>query len=165
MAVQTRALADELQLTGTHVFFNEDWVPYDDRLNFFHWAVEYAGVVVPVARCEAEKTVDEAKASALERRVRAESDAARFLALSAAHRTAPETTETRMYIETAERVLPGARKVIRSARGGPQGYELWLRGDGAPVVPPPVATPVTPAAAQPRRTMANVMGLTQDDDL
>lgn len=148
-----------------HDAFRDVASAHEDRLNTIHQAEEYAAGVVPVARGEAEKTVDEAKASALERRVRAESDAARFLALSAAHRTAPETTETRMYIETAERVLPGARKVIRSARGGPQGYELWLRGDGAPVVPPPVATPVTPAAAQPRRTMANVMGLTQDDDL
>ena len=28
------ALADELGLTGTHVFFNEDWVEYDDRQNY-----------------------------------------------------------------------------------------------------------------------------------
>ncbi len=34
MAVDTRALADELGLTGTHVFFNEDWVEYDDRQNY-----------------------------------------------------------------------------------------------------------------------------------
>jgi glycosyltransferase involved in cell wall biosynthesis len=34
MAVQTRALADDLQLTGTHVFFNEDWVRYEDRQNY-----------------------------------------------------------------------------------------------------------------------------------
>ncbi len=34
MAVETRALADELGLTGTHVFFNEGWVEYDDRQNF-----------------------------------------------------------------------------------------------------------------------------------
>ena len=34
MAVQTRALADELGLTGTHVFFNEDWVEYEDRQNY-----------------------------------------------------------------------------------------------------------------------------------
>ena len=34
MAVDTRALADELGLTGTHVFFNEDWVDYDDRQNY-----------------------------------------------------------------------------------------------------------------------------------
>jgi glycosyltransferase involved in cell wall biosynthesis len=34
MAVDTRALAHELELTGRHVFFNEDWVPYEDRANY-----------------------------------------------------------------------------------------------------------------------------------
>ena len=33
MAVDTRALADRLGLTGTHVFFNEGWVAYEDRQN------------------------------------------------------------------------------------------------------------------------------------
>jgi len=34
MAAQTVALADELGLSGTHVFFNESWVDYDDRQNY-----------------------------------------------------------------------------------------------------------------------------------
>jgi GT2 family glycosyltransferase/glycosyltransferase involved in cell wall biosynthesis len=34
MAVATRELSDELGLTGTHVFFNESWVEYDDRANY-----------------------------------------------------------------------------------------------------------------------------------
>ncbi|MEX1006998.1 MAG: glycosyltransferase [Acidimicrobiia bacterium] len=34
MAVETRRLADELGLTGTHVFFNEGWVEYEDRENY-----------------------------------------------------------------------------------------------------------------------------------
>lgn len=34
MASAARQLADELGLTGTHVFFNEDWIAYDDRQNF-----------------------------------------------------------------------------------------------------------------------------------
>jgi len=34
MAVETRRLADALGLTGTYVFFNEDWVAYDDRHNY-----------------------------------------------------------------------------------------------------------------------------------
>ena len=33
MAVAARALAEELGLTGTHVFFNEGWVPYSERHN------------------------------------------------------------------------------------------------------------------------------------
>src|SRR5439155_13800601 len=34
MAVDTLALADSLGLAGTHAFFNEGWVAYDDRQNF-----------------------------------------------------------------------------------------------------------------------------------
>jgi GT2 family glycosyltransferase/glycosyltransferase involved in cell wall biosynthesis len=34
MAVRTRELADELGLTDTHVFFNEQWVEYEDRQNY-----------------------------------------------------------------------------------------------------------------------------------
>jgi hypothetical protein len=34
MAVEARRLADELGLLGTHVFFNDGWVPYDERQNF-----------------------------------------------------------------------------------------------------------------------------------
>lgn len=34
MAAQTKELAGELGLTGTHVFFNEEWVAYDDRANY-----------------------------------------------------------------------------------------------------------------------------------
>jgi glycosyltransferase involved in cell wall biosynthesis len=33
-AVDARAAADALGLAGSVVFFNEDWVPYDDRANF-----------------------------------------------------------------------------------------------------------------------------------
>ncbi len=34
MAVAARELSDRLGLTGTHVFFNEGWVEYDDRQNY-----------------------------------------------------------------------------------------------------------------------------------
>ncbi len=34
MAVETRELAAELSLVGTHVFFNEDWVPYEQRQDY-----------------------------------------------------------------------------------------------------------------------------------
>jgi len=33
-AAQARRLADELGLTGVHVFYNEGWVRYDDRQNY-----------------------------------------------------------------------------------------------------------------------------------
>jgi glycosyltransferase involved in cell wall biosynthesis len=34
MAVDTLALADSLGLTGTHAFFNDGWVAYDERQNY-----------------------------------------------------------------------------------------------------------------------------------
>ncbi|WP_197321338.1 glycosyltransferase [Saccharomonospora sp. NB11] len=34
VAARTRQLADDLELTGKHVFFNEQWVPYDERQNW-----------------------------------------------------------------------------------------------------------------------------------
>ena len=34
MAVETQRLAAELGLDGTHVFFNQDWVAFDDRQNY-----------------------------------------------------------------------------------------------------------------------------------
>jgi glycosyltransferase involved in cell wall biosynthesis len=34
MALAARKLADEMRLTGTHVFFNDGWVEYGDRQNY-----------------------------------------------------------------------------------------------------------------------------------
>ncbi|GIG29922.1 glycosyltransferase [Cellulomonas marina] len=34
VAWETRELAESLGLVGTHVFFNEDWVPYDERADY-----------------------------------------------------------------------------------------------------------------------------------
>ena len=34
MAVEARALAQKLDLIGTHVVFHEEWVPYAERVNF-----------------------------------------------------------------------------------------------------------------------------------
>ena len=147
-----------------HDAFRDVASAHEDRLTTIHQAEEYGAGLVAVARGEAKKMVAEAEAWALDRLMRAQGDGERFLALAEAHRAAPALTEARMFIETAERVLPGARKVIRSAQGGPQGYELWLRGDGNPVVPPPVAPPVTQAAVQPRRTVATAMEDSEDDD-
>lgn len=118
----------------------------EDQLTTVHQATEYAGSTVALARGEAERLVAEAEARALERRARAAADAERFAALTAAHRASPELTEARLYIETAERTLAGARKVIRPAHGGPHGYELWLRGDAASALPPPLAAAVAPEA-------------------
>jgi glycosyltransferase involved in cell wall biosynthesis len=52
MAVAARELSDELGLTGSHVFFNEGWVPYDQRQN--HLLDADVGVSTHVMHVETE---------------------------------------------------------------------------------------------------------------
>lgn len=149
-----------------HDAFRDVASAHEDRLTAGHLAEEYAAGTVAVARGEAQQTLAAAQAWGFAREAGARGDAARFLSLAEAHRAAPAVTEARMYLELAERTLSGARKVIRTSSGGPQGYELWLRADGTPVVPPGVAPPPTPATAPRRPTMsAALQALDEEDDL
>jgi modulator of FtsH protease HflK len=100
--------------------------------------------VVAVARGEAERIISQAQADSAERLALAEGNAKAFARLAAEHKRSPELTETRLYLEAAERVLPGARKLIRPGGRASKGYELWLRENGAPIVFPPVARASSP---------------------
>jgi membrane protease subunit HflK len=97
----------------------------------------------------------------MQRLVQAQGDSYRFLALAEAHQQAPALTETRLYVETAERVLPGARKVIRATDGGPQGYELWLRADPAAQPQPGLGPAMT---AKPKAPPTSIEDAMEDDD-
>lgn len=68
--------------------------------------------VVPRARGEALRTVQEAEGYAADRVNRAEGDAARFLALYAAYRRAPEVTRRRLYLETMLELLPSVKQKV-----------------------------------------------------
>ena len=138
--------------TMVHDAFRDVASAREDRETTIHQASEYAIGTVAMARGEAERRVEEARAWSLSRRARAEADAKRFLSLNAAHDRAPALTEVRLLLETAERVLPGARKVIRSAVGGPRGYELWLRADAATVISSAAPAAVPPAPVPAART-------------
>ncbi len=83
-----------------------------DRERAISEAETYANGVVPVARGEAEQTVNEALAFETRRVNGARGDAERFTALAAEHRRAPDVLERRLYLETAERVLPRVRRWI-----------------------------------------------------
>ena len=62
--------------------------------------------VIPRARGEAEQTVLQAEGYALDRVNRAQGEAARFEAVQAAYRQAPDVTRRRLYLETMQRILP-----------------------------------------------------------
>ena len=62
--------------------------------------------VIPRARGEAEQAVLQAEGYALDRVNRAQGEAARFEAVQAAYRQAPDVTRRRLYLETMQRILP-----------------------------------------------------------
>jgi membrane protease subunit HflK len=74
--------------------------------------------VIPRAKGDADRMIAEAQGYAEKRVNEAQGDAARFNALFAEYRKAPEVTRQRMYLETMTKVLPAmGRKIIVDDRG------------------------------------------------
>lgn len=67
---------------------------------------------VPKARGEAEQKISEAEGYATQRVNEAEGDVARFTAMFAEYRKAPEVTKRRIYLETLQSVLPTLGKKV-----------------------------------------------------
>jgi membrane protease subunit HflK len=88
-----------------------------DRERQMSEAETYANGILPVARGEAEGKVNEALTFANQRLDRAHADATRFAQLAIEHRRAPGLLERRLYLETAERVLPRVRRYVLDPGG------------------------------------------------
>lgn len=74
--------------------------------------------VIPRARGEAQQTIQQAEAYALNRVNRAMGEATRFEALYEEYIKAPEVTKTRIYLETMARIMPNiGNKVIVDEQG------------------------------------------------
>ncbi len=74
--------------------------------------------VIPRARGEAQQTIQQAEAYALNRVNRARGETARFNSLYEEYIKAPDVTKTRLYLETMERVMPKiGNKVIVDEKG------------------------------------------------
>jgi membrane protease subunit HflK len=88
-------------------------------------AGSYANRVVPEARGEAERILQAARAYREQTVAEATGQTARFLKVFEEYKKAPEVTRKRMYLETMERVLGGADKIIVDSKGG-QGVVPFL---------------------------------------
>ena len=91
-----------------------------DKVKLQNDALTYAGRIVPEARGEAERILLTAKGYQLQTVAEATGQAARFIKVYEEYKKAPDVTRTRMYLETMERVLGDADKIIidsNSARG------------------------------------------------
>lgn len=106
----------------------------EEKNRMVNEAEGYANEQIALARGQGEALVQEARAYMASRSDRADGDAARFEQLERAYRIAPESTATRLYIETMEEILPGRKKLLIDDAGGRR--TLWTVDDDAFIVPP-----------------------------
>jgi len=108
-----------------------------DNERFQNEAFAYAKKIVPEARGDADRILQAAKGYQQQTVAEATGQTARFLKVYDEYKKAPDVTRKRMYLETMERVLGGADKIIIDGKAG-QGVVPYLpldqlskRKDGA----------------------------------
>lgn len=77
----------------------------------------YANKIVPIAKGEAARLLEQAKGYSARVVANAEGEAARFTSVLAAYRNAPTVTRERMYLDTMQQVLSTTSKVVVGAQG------------------------------------------------
>jgi membrane protease subunit HflK len=109
----------------------------EDRERLINEALGYQEDVIPKARGQAEQVARAAEAYKAQRLIRAQGDAAKFVTILKEYEGAQEITEQRLYLETLQRVLPKAQKIIISPQleGGVLPF-LPLRDQGPRVLVP-----------------------------
>lgn len=135
--------------------FHEVVRALEDRERLVNIALGYQEDVIPRARGEVQRILRAAEAYKEQREIRATGDAARFVTVLQEYEKAQDITEQRLYLETLQRVLPKAQKIVISPQieGGVLPF-LPLR-DAAPRVHAPAAPD-----GQPGRTEATPAGQT-----
>lgn len=92
--------------------FNEVNEARQERERMINEATKQANQAIPRAQGEASRQILQAEGYATERINRARGETARFSAVLAEYRGAPEVTRARMYLETLQKVLPQVGSVV-----------------------------------------------------
>jgi len=90
----------------------------EDRERLKNEAEAYRNDIMPRTRGQAEKMLRAADAYKVERVKTSEGDANRFLEVLTEYRKAKDVTETRLFLETMEKILPGMQKFVVDTDGG-----------------------------------------------
>jgi len=101
----------------------------EDRETYINEAYGYQNSIIPEAKGEAAKVVMEAEGFQAERVNSARGEASRFLLRHSEHDNAREVTETRLYIETMEKVLRPVEKILINPDVKQGGMDLWFLGE------------------------------------
>ncbi len=114
--------------------FRDVSAAFEEKNRAINEAEAYRNEQVALARGNGRAQVQNAGAYSLGRVNRAAGDAGRFVQQEQAFRTAPGPTETRLYLESMEQVLPGKKKLILDSGKGRR--HLLLLEDGVEIAPP-----------------------------
>ncbi|MBD2868006.1 FtsH protease activity modulator HflK [Paenibacillus arenilitoris] len=113
-------------------------------------AQKYENDRIPKARGEAQALIENAEGEKKSRILNAQGDVAKFNAIYAEYKNNPNVTQSRLVLETLEKILPNAQIFITNSNGDTVNYlplnEL-LRSSGSgssDTAQPPSATPTTP---------------------
>ena len=117
--------------------FRDVSAAFEEKNRAINEAEGYRNEQVALARGTRRRVAEGARAYALGRINRSDGDASRFASREQAYRTAPGPTETRLYLETMEQVLPGKKKLIVDSGKGRR--HLLLLEDGVEIAPPGAA--------------------------
>ena len=117
--------------------FRDVSAAYEEKNRMINEAEAYRNEQVALARGNARALLENAASYSAGRTNRATGDASRFVQQEQAYRTAPGPTETRLYLETLEQVLPGRKKLILDSTRARR--HLLLLEDGVEVAPPMAA--------------------------
>ena len=98
-------------------------------------AQTYANRVVPEARGNVAKITQAAEAYKSQTVAEATGQTSRFLKIYDQYKKAPDVTRERMYLETMERVLGGADKIILDTKDGGSGVVPYLPLSGLSASP------------------------------
>ncbi|GJM44321.1 MAG: HflK protein [Gemmatimonadota bacterium] len=116
-----------------HAAFRDVASAQEDKQTAINVALRFLDESVNLARGEAARTVEEAKALSVGDVLRAEGTAVSLKARADAYQERPTGTFTRLYLETVEEVLAGSRKIIRPGWAGSGDVDLWIsQGSGTP---------------------------------
>ena len=92
--------------------FNDQQASATDRERSINEARTYAGSIVPKARGDASKIVQDAEAFKTQAVTLAQGEAKRFLSIYAQYKASPQVTRERLYVETMQRILSRSNKIL-----------------------------------------------------
>ncbi|HEV2690596.1 MAG TPA: FtsH protease activity modulator HflK, partial [Bryobacteraceae bacterium] len=113
--------------------FREVSAAFEEKNRLINDSEGYRNEQVALARGNAQARTVEANGYSLGRINRSAGDASRFTQSEEAFRAAPALTETRLYLESMEQILPGKRKMIVDSSKGRR--SLLLIEDGVELTP------------------------------